>query len=259
MTKLVKLLVLSLGVAVVTPNAFAERQVSLTERLDTMERIINARGQAQVNLSQDIDSLQNELSELRGISEEHNYKLSQILERQRELYQELDKLNESTKKMMALRDAQAAPSLPMLSPNANTSVSGLQVAPATQQASLDENQAYDKAVNLVLKDKRYEQAIPEFQAFINKYPESSYQPNAHYWLGQLLFTKGEFKSAAKNFLTVVDMHTESNKRPDSLFKLGLVAQKLSNMAEAKVRFEQVVSEYPDSTAAKLAKQRLLEL
>ena len=55
-----------------------------------------------------------------------------------------------------------------------------------------------------LKDKRYEQAIPEFEAFNQKYPNSSYAANAHYWLGQLLFNKGELAKARQEFDVVVN-------------------------------------------------------
>ncbi len=30
-----------------------------------------------------------------------------------------------------------------------------------------------------------------FQNFVKKYPDSTYQPNANYWLGQLNYNKGE--------------------------------------------------------------------
>ena len=45
---------------------------------------------------------------------------------------------------------------------------------------------------MVLKEKQYDKAIPEFRSFNQKFPQSSHmQPNAHYWLGQLLFNKNE--------------------------------------------------------------------
>ncbi len=34
-------------------------------------------------------------------------------------------------------------------------------------------------------------AIVAFQNFIKKYPDSTYQPNANYWLGQLNYNKGK--------------------------------------------------------------------
>lgn len=259
MTKLLKAIAMTAGSILLLSSAHAERQMSLGERIDTLERIIGAHGDSQVRLSQDIGSVQDELSELRGVSEEHNYKLSQILDRQRELYQELDKLNETTQQIVTLKQTQLGLSTGENVVN-NTNLVDPQVSMApTYQMTSDENNAYERAVNLVLKDKRYEQAIPEFQAFIKQYPDSSYIANAHYWLGQLLFSKGELRQAASSFLYVVEQYKDSAKRPDSIFKLGLVAQKLENSDLAREKFEQVIADYPDSTPAKLAQQRLLEL
>lgn len=252
-----------MGVASVTctPFVYAERNVSLGERIDMLERAMDARGQSQIEMSQQVDSLQNELAELRGVSEEHNHKLSQILERQRELYQELDKLSQITQQMNELKQVQSQGNeLGFMGGTQNGTNGFNKPAPESHYASdLSENQAYDRAVNLVLKDKRYEQAIPEFKTFIKQYPNSIYQPNAHYWLGQLLFTKGQFEEAAKSFNQVVENYKDSNKRPDALFKLGMVAQKMNKLSLAKEKYQEVIQVYPDSTAAKLASARLNDL
>ncbi|MCT7655726.1 hypothetical protein MBH78_15875 [Oceanimonas sp. NS1] len=49
-------------------------------------------------------------------------------------------------------------------------------------------------MNLVLQDKDYNAAIPAFARFITQYPRSTYVPNAHYWLGQLLFAQNVLTS-----------------------------------------------------------------
>lgn len=254
---------ISLGVASVTsaPYVHAERNMSLGERIDLLERSVEARSQSQAQMSQQVDSLQSEIAQLRGISEEHDYKLSQILERQRELYQELDKIAELAKQANELHQSQVTnkqQDFGMLS-GKTQGITGSNSTQTSYATDLSENQAYDRAVNLVLKDKRYEQAIPEFKTFISQYPNSVYLPNANYWLGQLYFTKGEFEDAANSFNTVVERYPDSNKRADALLKLGMVAQKMNKPALAKEKYQQVLSEYSDSTAAKLANVRLAEL
>ena len=102
--------------------------------------------------------------------------MEQSQERQRQLYQELDKVANS--------QPAATPAAP-----AAAAASATPAAAANYSTNLNENQAYD-AVNMVLKEKNYDKAIPAFEGFIKQYPSSSYVPNAHYWLGQLLFNKG---------------------------------------------------------------------
>ena len=50
-----------------------------------------------------------------------------------------------------------------------------------------------------MKDKRYDQAIPEFQTFLTTYPNSVYASNAHYWLGQLLTIKNDASKSGRAF------------------------------------------------------------
>jgi len=217
----------------------------LVEQLENLAAKLDARNRAQVKIQRQFDDLQNELNELRGVTELHTHQLTQVLQRQRELYQELDRrVNQALKPVAAVPDALVVP--------ANNA--------ATNYCSdLTENEVYDRAVNLVLKDKRYEQAIPEFRRFNEKYPESIYAANAHYWLGQLLFNKGELQQAEQEFVIVVEQYKDSAKRTDAMLKLAMVAQKLKQNDKAISLYRQLLKLYPESTAAQLAKPRLKSL
>jgi len=219
-----------------------------SERLDALERQLNARNRTQVNIQRQLDELQMEVNELRGVTELHTHQLTQVLERQRELYQEIER-----RVTEALKVPNHVPST-LAAPQGTTSESNVNYS-----TNLSENEAYDRAVNMVLKDKQYDKAIPEFQAFNKSFPNSSYAPNAHYWLGQLLFNKGELAQAAAEFSIVVEQYTTSNKRADAMLKLGMVAQKQGQNARAVSLYEQLIQDYPESTAAQLAQPRLQSL
>lgn len=231
---------LAIGAAVIAAPAPVSdvNSGSIEQRLQTLERMVSTRTNVQHRIQEQLDLMQDEVNELRGSVELHSHKLEQILQRQRELYLEIDK---------RIQAATAAPAAPVVAET------------TTQAPSMGESQAYDRAVNLILKDKRYDQAIPEFQAFLQKYPQSDYVANAHYWLGQLLFNKQDWKQASSHFENVVRFYADSPKRADSILKLGMTMQKLGNQARAQQLFEQVASEYPDSSARKLADARLREL
>lgn len=215
---------------------------SLEDRVALLERTLNARLRVQADLQQQVDSLQQEVDELRGQLEQQGYQMQQSEERQRQLYQELDKVN-----------SQAAPA-------ANAAAGAAPAAAAAPISSnQDENQAYDAAVNLVLKEKNYDKAIPAFQSFVKQYPTSSYAPNAHYWLGQLLFNKGDKAGAKAQFQTLVSKFPKSPKRADALLKLGMLSQLEGKKAEAKAFYEQVVKGYPNTSPAQLAQQSLSKL
>jgi tol-pal system protein YbgF len=235
---------------VIDVNANSIDSSALIEQLATLSRKLDSRNKAQVNIQRQLDLLQSEVNELRGVTELHTHQLGQVLERQRELYQEIDRrvneVLESTSKTASITT----------SPLASISTT---VNATSYSDNLSENETYDRALNLVLKGKRYKQAIVEFKAFNKSFPNSSYAPNAYYWLGQLLFNQGELDQATEAFLIVVNKYKDSTKRPDALLKLAMVAQKQNYAKKAIASYKQLLKEYPKSTAAKLAKPRLASL
>ncbi|CAM3906583.1 tol-pal system protein YbgF [Rheinheimera salexigens] len=217
---------------------------SLEQRLAMLERIVEARSNGQIRMQQQLQVLLDEVSELRGVTETHAYKLEEILQRQRDLYQEIDR------RVSEVQQAGA---------NSGYTAPEPQVAETAYSTNISENQDYDKAVNMVLKDRRYDEAIPEFERFIRTYPNSTYAANAHFWLGQLLFNKNELAKAKTQFERVVNTYPDSTKVADALLKLGQVAERENNKAAALKYYQQLVSKFKSGTTAKLAQDRISAL
>lgn len=215
---------------------------TMEQRLATLERIVEARSEAQLRMQQQLQSLLDEVSELRGVTETHSYKLEEILQRQRDLYQEIDK------RVSAIQSTPVTP--------VNTAQADTGSALTAYSDNVSENEAYDRAVNMVLKDRRYDAAIPEFENFIRTYPNSTYAANAHYWLGQLLFNNNELAKAKTQFERVVSNYPDSNKVADALLKLGQVAERENNKDGALRYYRQLVDKHSTATSAKLAQDRI---
>ena len=223
---------------------------SLETRVEALERIVNSRTEAQHRIQAQLDTMQNEVNELRGTLETHTYQLEQILERQRELYREIDKRIEEVTAMQAKPTTQNVSVMQPVTPTPVTS---------NPAVAMKDSQAYDNAVSLILKEKKYDDAIPAFEAFIQNYPGSSYEANAYYWLGQLLFNKNEFDASKDKFSRLVNNFVDSSKRAESMLKLGMIAQAQNDNATAKQYFERVIAEYSQSSSARLAESRLKSL
>lgn len=187
-------------------------------------------------MQQQIDQMSQEISELRGQLERNSYEMKQMLQRQRELFVELDRVRGEIKSTPA-QEAQPVKTGGQYTPN------------------VDEQTAYQNAVDLILKKRDYTGAIAAFQQFQKDYPDSTYSANSHYWLGQLYFAKKQDEDAVKSFAAVVS-YKDSNKRADALLKLGEIAERNNNAAQAKKYYQQVVDEYPGSASAKLASSKL---
>lgn len=235
-------LLLTLGAAVhAAPAAVVDANgSSLEDRVTLLERMVAARKDAQLRIQTHLDDVQNEVDALRGDAESLNNQMTRMLERQRQLYIELSKLDDKLNQ----GPSQSGETLPA----SNEPAASLPVG--------NEASAYEVAVNLILKEKRYDDAVPAFQSFLASYPTSSYAPNAHYWLGQLLFNNQDWEGASEQFQSVITNYPDSAKRADALLKLGLVEQRRGNIARAQQLFQQVITEYPNSSSRKLAEARL---
>ncbi|MGZ8213685.1 MAG: tol-pal system protein YbgF [Methylosarcina sp.] len=119
-----------------------------------------------------------------------------------------------------------------------------------------ENQEYRQAYD-ALRNGRTMQSIEAFNAFLNKYPSSQLAGNAQYWLGEAYRVNQDADSARKAFNKVIDTYPGSAKVPDALLKLGYVEFDLNNMAKAREHLTQVTTNFPNTTAARLASKKLL--
>nr|WP_321268874.1 tol-pal system protein YbgF [uncultured Tolumonas sp.] len=248
----------------------------MEDRVVKLERMVNARGLSQVEMQQQIDALTNDVRSLRGALEESNYKLQQVTDRQKTLYQELDKLQQSTPASapQATAPAASAPAATGAQPAQPTAAPAQQAAPATPSVASEapaqakpatapaaavsgsESKDYDAAVSLVIKDKNYAKAIPAFDTFIASYPNSALQPGAHYWLGQLQLNQGDREKAKAHFLTVAQKYKDSPKRPEAIYKLGVIAKADGDTDKANKFFQLVIKQYPNTSAAQLAQKAM---
>lgn len=224
---------------------------SVEDRVTQLERISNAHSQLLTQLQQQLADNQRDIDSLRGQIQENQYQLSQVVERQKQIYQQMDSLSSQT-------PAAAADGQPQASTSAGGAQSAAPAANATTSGS-DANTDYNQAVALVLEKKQYDQAISAFQSFVKRYPDSTYQPNANYWLGQLNYNQGKKDDAAYYFALVVKNYPKSPKAPDALLKVGVIMQEKGQKDKARAVYQQVGKLYPSAEAAKQAQKRLAGL
>ena len=114
---------------------------------------------------------------------------------------------------------------------------------------------YDAAFDLI-KAKDFDKASQAFAAFLRKYPNSQYAGNAQYWLGEVNLAKGDLQGAGQAFAKVSQLYPKHAKVPDSLYKLADVERRLGHTDRVKGILQQVVSQYPGTSAAQLAQRDL---
>ena len=111
----------------------------------------------------------------------------------------------------------------------------------------------------LLKEQRYDAAALAFQQFLGSFPDSQLAGNAQYWLAESYYVTGLFEPALEHFRRVIEQYPRSGKIPDALLKIGYSNYELEHWSEARTALGQVRADYPDTTAARLAEQRLTRM
>lgn len=199
----------------------------------------------QVEMYQQLQTLQQELMELRGIVEEQGHQLRTLKQQSLDRYIELDRRlasggggdSKSAKKSSGTSSA--------------TTVSS--------SVPVDEIDAYRSAYEQV-KAKQFAQAITSFDQFLKQYPKGAYAPNALYWSGelQLVNTPRDLKAAQQAFSSLLEQYPDHSKVPDAMYKLGKVYFLSGDKAASKKILDELIRKHGDSnrSAIKFARQFL---
>ncbi|MDX1696398.1 MAG: tol-pal system protein YbgF [Ketobacteraceae bacterium] len=200
----------------------------------------------QWELYNQLQQLQQEMSELRGMVEQQAYQINQLKDQQRQRYLDLDhRINQLKSSPASATTEQPADS---------------QSAVPAASANFDDKKAYNDAIAL-MRERKFKDAIGLLEQVVEKAPQSEYLPNAQYWLGELYMalTPPDYETAKKHLITLLKDFKDHQKIPDALYKLGMLYNLQGEKTKARVTLEKVIADYPTRQAAKLAKQLLTQL
>jgi tol-pal system protein YbgF len=210
--------------------------LDLRAKVETMRTELNARIDTKSDKSSTLDLVtQNEntlqeIAKLRGQVEVLANELANAQKRQKDFYVDLDAR------------------LRKLEPREVT------IDGKTSQVDPNEQRSYEAATKLFTGGD-YKAAATALQEFVQRYPGSSYAPNAQYWLGNSFFAQRDCKSAIAAQLVVLKNYADSPKAPDAMLNIASCQTELKDKA-AKKTLQDLIKQYPDSTAAEAAKARL---
>jgi len=187
-----------------------------------------------IDLIGDIEKLRSEMAALRGQLEVLSNELNNAQKRQKDFYNDLDQR------------------LRKLEPQ-RLSIDGRDVeVDKTEQVAFERALAEFKAGN-------HQAANQSFSAFLQRYPESGYLPQAYFWLGSTFFAQQECAKAIPAYQTVATRFPNSQKAPEALLNIASCQLDLKDKGGARETLEQLLKKYPSSTAAGMGKERLGEL
>lgn len=271
----VTLLLAALGGLAAFQAVPAQENLTLSERVERLERQAGSGGGSMADLVIRLRQLEQEVRELRGQVEEQQNRIESLQARQRDQYLDLDRRLQSLSGAQAdrqpgrdggnggeesgpgeseARTASADTDEPPVSPDARPEQDAAEARRPVADAE-ERQEAYDEAFTM-LRDGEYADAAEAFQAFLDDFPDGPLSDNARYWLGESYYVTGNYDIAINAFQDVLDDFPDSPKAPDSLLKLGFCYYELEQWDQARETLEEVRERYPDSSVARLAQNRL---
>ncbi len=191
-----------------------------------------------------IQSLQQEISELRALVEEQGHQISRLKQLQLDNYVDLDR-------RVSLLSGNSSAKEQNRDVTADSAVTADVQSPA--DSSLSEADEYKAAYDL-LRQRQVDQSLVAFKDYLKKYPKGEFSANSCYWLGEIFLLKNQLPQARDWFAKLLQDFPDSNKVPDAKFKLGKVYHLMGDKKRAKPLLDDAAAGLGDS--ARLAKQYL---
>ncbi|MDI1302811.1 MAG: tol-pal system protein YbgF [bacterium] len=193
-----------------------------------------------------VQQLQQEVAGLRGTLEEQSHLIEKLQSDLRARYTDLDQ------RLVAQQDQmkQAAPVAAVATGNET----------AAPSATIEEEKKAYLAAYDTYRAGGPGKAIPPMLAFVKRYPNSTFTPNAYYWLGEFyLNTDTPDQAAALKHFETVGKYPDNAKAPAALYKIGSILDLQGKPLEAKKKMQELLTKYPKSPEAGLAENYLKAL
>lgn len=213
------------------------------------------KNQGLLDLYNQIQTLKQQVSDLRGQLEVLNNKIRVTQKQQKDMYVDLDtrlrRLEQAGGAGGTVPPTSGAASAPDTASAVVTNGSSTADTAAAQRA-------YDAAQKLRSRGD-YKGAIAAFEKFLKDYPGSALAPRAQYWIGDSQFNMHDYAGAIKSQRTLLSAYPDSSSASDALLNLASSQKELGDSVGARATMQDLIKRFPDSTAAGKAKERLANL
>ena len=125
-------------------------------------------------------------------------------------------------------------------------------------AEPDEKRDFEAAFVLFRKGD-FAAAAKEFAQFVKVYSASGYKPSALYWLGSAKFARRDFNEAIAHLKGLVNDFPNHARAPEAMLTVGNAQLEIKQAKEARKTFNELLKLYPTTEAAAAAKDRLAQI
>lgn len=200
------------------------------------------------DLFQQIQTLQLQVQQQTGLIEELNYEIQRLKQQRLDDYVDLDRRISELQGTSPASTPRTTP--PPSNPGATRGQPPANPSPTNSASGAvdnrDETAAYRAATPLI-NDQKWDEAIATLQGYLNDFPNGRYESDAHFWIGELYFVKGNLESARNAYQVVLNRFPNSNRFHASQYKLARTLFRLGEKERSKTLLEELAATNSDSS------------
>jgi tol-pal system protein YbgF len=240
-------------------DAASDRAANSSQQNTQAQASTTSQNDIMVDMYLQLEALQSEIQNLRGLVEEQSYQIRRMQTEQRDRYLDTDsRLSE-----LFSYHAGQQPAGIQTSPGGNTG----QVAPfagnsnqrellapgaigvtTAAAGTLNEQDLYRQALSQLLEQEAFQDSVNLFQQYIDIYPQGSYFTNALYWQGAGLHLLGNYPQSIAVLQRLLNEYPQDPKAPTAMLRLGTVYNEMGDKARAVDYWRRISETYPSSTS-----------
>jgi tol-pal system protein YbgF len=215
--------------------------VRIAEQTETLLR-------SNATLVTKVNDIEERIQTTQGNVEDNTHRLDQVAQQVTRAQRDLDDL----KSQIAAARAEVAPA------SGGGGPAGEMTVPAQAITTVDPMETYQAAYRDYQRGN-FDLAIDGFRDFLGSNANADLADNAAYWIGESLFSQKKYREAIEQFDAVVNKYPKSDKVPGALLKKGYAYINVGERAQGVVQLQYVLHEHPKSQEASLARQKLKQL
>jgi len=212
--------------------------------------------QAVLQLQAQIETLKQDIASLRGEREQLLREITLLQRAQKDTNVEIEERFQKINGQLAKQEA--TPSSPVKEEAPKSSKVNVQVDGFEFLADPDEKRDFEAAFVLFRKGD-FAAAAKEFAQFVRVYSASGYKPSALYWLGSAKFARRDFNEAIAQLKGLANDFPNHARTPEAMLTIGNAQLEIKQAKEARKTFNELLKLYPTTEAAAAAKDRLAQI
>jgi tol-pal system protein YbgF len=212
--------------------------------------------QAVLQLQAQIETLKQDIASLRGEREQLLREITLLQRAQKDTNVEIEERFQKINGQLAKQEA--TPPSPVKEEAPKSSKVNVQVDGFEFLADPDEKRDFEAAFVLFRKGD-FAAAAKEFAQFVRVYSASGYKPSALYWLGSAKFARRDFNEAIAQLKGLANDFPNHARTPEAMLTIGNAQLEIKQTKEARKTFNELLKLYPTTEAAAAAKDRLAQI